>query len=445
MARGSVAEARDAHLAYFCELGERAEPELQGTGQVAWFNRLERELGNVRAALNWASAPGNNTDERTAAGLRLAASLLSFWDSRGYPYEGIERLSLLLAQAEALGMADATCARALHSLGALEWGRGQHAQARVHLERALALGHILGDPRITADALRNLGSVLIAQGEFESGVPLLKQSIAVWRRMGETGLHGLGWSLTALGGAEMLSGDYALAQTALQEAEHLFERVDNKNYLAYVRRRLGQIALHLNDVEHAEQLCRQSLQLNLNISSQRGIAAGVGVLAGIAQAQGHALRAAMLLGAAQSLLDSMGERLAPVDQREFDATHALTRTRLGAAPFDTAFAEGYALLPEQIVGQALTIGQPVSSDAARAWRQHDKHKFGGLTSRERQVAALIAVGSSNREIAAALFVGLKTVEAHISHILNKLGFSSRAQIAAWAVEKGLYAATHVNK
>jgi DNA-binding NarL/FixJ family response regulator len=69
----------------------------------------------------------------------------------------------------------------------------------------------------------------------------------------------------------------------------------------------------------------------------------------------------------------------------------------------------------------------------RALQQH----FGGLTSREREVARLVAQGKSNRAIAEELVVGVSTVEAHISHIFTKLGFSSRAQIAAWAVDKGL--------
>ena len=63
--------------------------------------------------------------------------------------------------------------------------------------------------------------------------------------------------------------------------------------------------------------------------------------------------------------------------------------------------------------------------------------FGGLTEREREVAALIARGKSNRAIADELVVGERTVGTHVENILSKLGFSSRAQIAAWAVEKGL--------
>jgi non-specific serine/threonine protein kinase len=60
-----------------------------------------------------------------------------------------------------------------------------------------------------------------------------------------------------------------------------------------------------------------------------------------------------------------------------------------------------------------------------------------LTPREREIAGLIARGMTNREIAAALFVGERTVESHVGNTFQKLGFSSRSQIAAWASEHGL--------
>jgi DNA-binding CsgD family transcriptional regulator len=66
-----------------------------------------------------------------------------------------------------------------------------------------------------------------------------------------------------------------------------------------------------------------------------------------------------------------------------------------------------------------------------------KKTFEGLTERERAVAALIARGKSNREIADALVVAPHTIETHVSSILSKLGFTSRTQIAVWATEKGL--------
>ncbi len=69
----------------------------------------------------------------------------------------------------------------------------------------------------------------------------------------------------------------------------------------------------------------------------------------------------------------------------------------------------------------------------------DKHRYGGLTTRERQVAALIAQGKSNREIGESMVVGTRTVETYVTRILNKLGFDSRVQIATWAQERGLVA------
>jgi non-specific serine/threonine protein kinase len=82
------------------------------------------------------------------------------------------------------------------------------------------------------------------------------------------------------------------------------------------------------------------------------------------------------------------------------------------------------------------LSQVSASMPAR--REHPPAKHQPLlTARERDVAALVARGLSNRDIAQALFVGERTVETHVSNILGKLGFGSRAQIVAWAIESGL--------
>ena len=70
-------------------------------------------------------------------------------------------------------------------------------------------------------------------------------------------------------------------------------------------------------------------------------------------------------------------------------------------------------------------------------RRAAKSAFGGLTEREREVAALIAEGKASREIGEILVVNSRTIEKHIENILSKLGFTSRTQIAVWASEKGL--------
>jgi DNA-binding NarL/FixJ family response regulator len=70
-------------------------------------------------------------------------------------------------------------------------------------------------------------------------------------------------------------------------------------------------------------------------------------------------------------------------------------------------------------------------------RRQEAERFGGLTQREREVAAEIGQGLSNREIAAKLFTAERTIASHVSHILAKLDLSSRAQIAVWARDNGL--------
>ncbi len=78
----------------------------------------------------------------------------------------------------------------------------------------------------------------------------------------------------------------------------------------------------------------------------------------------------------------------------------------------------------------------VGEDLPKALREA-KRAFDGLTSRERQVVQLVAMGMSNREIAGQLVVSERTVEKHVENALAKLAFSSRAQLAVWAVERGL--------
>jgi DNA-binding CsgD family transcriptional regulator len=93
------------------------------------------------------------------------------------------------------------------------------------------------------------------------------------------------------------------------------------------------------------------------------------------------------------------------------------------------------LLRERFVAAA----EPASTRRKPTARQAEKAAFGGLTAREREVAALVARGKSNRDMADELVLGERTIETHVGNILSKLGFSSRAQIAAWAVESGLLA------
>jgi DNA-binding CsgD family transcriptional regulator len=116
---------------------------------------------------------------------------------------------------------------------------------------------------------------------------------------------------------------------------------------------------------------------------------------------------------------------------QYEKTLTLIHANLIGAEFET----------EQAIGRTFSLEQAVGYVAGLGWQTavttKTRKQFGGLTLREREVAALIAQGKSNREIVAELVVGKRTVETHIANILSKLGFTNRAQIVRWALEHGL--------
>lgn len=136
----------------------------------------------------------------------------------------------------------------------------------------------------------------------------------------------------------------------------------------------------------------------------------------------------MLLGAAGELWQSIGSILFSIPKlpgyhEECDRT---TRAALGPCGFAAAFRRGQTKSMDTAVAYALGE-QP--TDAA-----HPSGPFAELTKRERQIAELIAQGLTNKQIAAKLVISQRTAEGHAEHILTKLGFTSRTQIAAWVQE-----------
>jgi non-specific serine/threonine protein kinase len=164
------------------------------------------------------------------------------------------------------------------------------------------------------------------------------------------------------------------------------------------------------------------------------IAYGLVGLASIAVARGQPVCAARLLGAANALRDAIGARLL-VTEQEF--VPGAVRAELDEAAYAAAWAEGRAMLPEQAIEYAQRVASLLSTTTA-PWDSSTDEQVRALTPRQRQVAALVARGMTNREIAAELAIAEGTAANHVAHILARLGVHSREQIAAWAVEHSLY-------
>jgi DNA-binding CsgD family transcriptional regulator len=184
------------------------------------------------------------------------------------------------------------------------------------------------------------------------------------------------------------------------------------------------------DLDRATGLQQQSLRLRARSNEQMGSTWCVEALAWIAASRQQHERAAVLLGAATGLWQSMGttpDSNQPMAGHHRDCEH-LARQALGEAAFQPAYRRGLDLPAADVLACALQQPQkkppakppaPAVSDGAP------------LTRREMQVARLIAAGRSNKDIAAELVISQRTAENHVEHILAKLGFTSRAQLAAW--------------
>ena len=187
----------------------------------------------------------------------------------------------------------------------------------------------------------------------------------------------------------------------------------------------GVAAWHRGDLDRATGLHQQSLRLHPN--HRMGTIFCVEALAWIAASRHQYERAAVLLGAAAGLWRSVGANLEGFYELGdyHEDCERQTRQALGEAAFQAAYHRGLNLPAADAVAYALQ--QPSAKPPTPAIPAEAP-----LTRRELQVARLIAAGRSNGEIAAGLVIAQRTAENHVEHILTKLGFTSRAQVAAWA-------------
>ncbi|HEV8190059.1 MAG TPA: LuxR C-terminal-related transcriptional regulator, partial [Ktedonobacterales bacterium] len=277
-------------------------------------------------------------------------------------------------------------------------------QARELLEVGLPAARAIGSGHWTRVSAGTLGSVLIAQGHFDAAEAVLDAAFPP-----SVPTQTLGQRLVWCAQVEL-----ALARNMPALARSLIVEL-----LAATRHASGE-------------------RIPLRLALLRGQALG---------ALGRADEAEKDLLAAQAIAEAHGAR--SILWRIWLALGGLYTDEGRTDDAGRAFAVARNLI-EQI---AATVPDPALRDgflqrarlllpahAAVPRRRTAAARVSGLTSREREVASLVVTGKSNRAIADELVVSERTVESHVTNILGKLGFTSRAQIAAWVVEQGLQAA-----
>ena len=408
--------ARGAHAAAFLALVETGGRPHAGLARKDWLERVDTEHNNIRAALGWY----REHDPRAA--LRLAASMSAFWSLRGHHTEGRQRLGELLSLVPEPSAARGS---ALNGAGWLAIDQGDYADAAAMLGESIELSHALGDTVGEAIATVYLGRCQMSRRDIAGGAPHVERAAALVSQTGDG---------PATAFVTFYSGLVALLTGQLEAACGLFDRcaamaaaLDLEPLSARARLMLGFPLLDLGELAAARAALAESFPVCMDVGDRWVVQIGLAGFAGLAAKTGRPRLALRLAGAGDAYRDanefSMPEPIAEIVGRWL----APARAKAGRAA-ERLVADGRRLSPEQAVDLVLA-SEPDNAPPPGA-RQ-------ALTRREAEVAALAARGLTNRDIAAQLFLSVRTVEVHVDHILTKLGFHTRTQLAAWALEVGL--------
>jgi DNA-binding CsgD family transcriptional regulator/tetratricopeptide (TPR) repeat protein len=360
-------------------------------------------------------------------------------------------------------------------LGQAEHELGQHRDAVLHLERGLAIarerGQDLHVPRLGA----TLGLALASLGRLKDAAQTADVAVRVAAALEASRPRAV--ALATRCAVAVTQGQFAQALRAGQQATDAAETTGNRPLAAAVAHRLGEALIESGDHSRGRDTILEGCggtRLSWVAAQLRPRVYGLLADADLAQgrighaenwvraAEQHAARLALAIGQADARTARAALMLAQQDRRA--AAVAIE----SAATYSTLAQEVDAARARALAGRALALGADRASaverlrhahrafDACGATRMRDRvaaelrglgervgrsgrrvrvpaQGVASLSPREREVVELVALGQSNRRIADALFVSAKTVETHLSNIFEKLGVSSRAEVAAhWA-------------
>lgn len=377
------------HYECFLALTEAAERDLTGRDQGRWLDRLERERGNLLAALSWTRGLAEDGSGAEPL-LRLAGALWRYWQMHGYQAEAAEWLDVGLGVGDEV--APQVRAKVLSAAGMLAWEQGDYDRAgalhqeslelrlslgdkvgaaaslnnlglvalergglgqatRLH-EESLELRRDIGDTWAIAVSLNNLGLVALERGEYKQARALFEESLSLRRALGNT--QGTGTSLNNLGLVALREGDHERARSLFEESLGLHEGLGDLLNVALVLGNLGRVAASQEEHERSKTLWRQSLKLYWSIRSKVGIAECLEGLSAVAATQADEGRAFCLWGAAEVLREAMGGHVETAERGRLEE-HVLasTSSMLGEELLQAARSEGRRMTLQQAVEYAL--------------------------------------------------------------------------------------------
>jgi predicted ATPase/DNA-binding SARP family transcriptional activator len=405
---GEDEATRRAHLHFFAELVERAEPRLEYREQAhadgltpgslslgrGWgpgslertLDRLDTETPNLRAALEFARESGD-----AVAALRIAGPLGRYAYLRGHYHEvrqwmdaavtadprapaalrakallGGGRLALLQCDyPAAVRRLEAALrlyrelddsqgvASALQVLGSVSREQGRYARSMELHRESLAIAEAAGDRWAVAGAHGYLGFAAWLHGDFERGSAECTVALGLFRQIGD--VEGIAWSLLSLGVIARYQREPEKAGALLAESRSLAEGIGFREGIAWALEQLGLLALGRGDPAAAD-LLRRSLAVHRELNDRWRTASVLEDLAELALARGSGELAARLLAAAQALREVIGTVIAPCDSARHDLTLSGARAALGEDAFDAAWQGGLQATMDDLEAELSVAG-----------------------------------------------------------------------------------------
>jgi predicted ATPase/DNA-binding CsgD family transcriptional regulator len=408
---------RARHRDYYLGLADKAAAGSLSRDQVDWLVRLGQETDNLRVALDYSFGAA----EQQLAGLRMTVLLRTYWLMAGQFTEG-RRWHDLAAR---VGAGSGDNAWAVYGAGLLAARQGDLPAGTPLLQRAAALAAARGDADLAAHVTDARGIVAFYSGDLETSRACHESALASYERIGFSDAVALS-CYARLASVCLLGFETGraieLCEEYLRHCDKLGEQWGRGTAL-WVR---GAGRWLSGDKAAAIEDALACLRIKESLGDLRAIAMSFDLLSVCLAATGDVDRGAVLSGASDRLWKILnapvppGPAYAKIRSRAADAA----RQQLGDERYETARRRGAALPLAAAIAVARGEGPAVAEAADRAESKP-------LTRREKEIAALVAEGLGNRQIAQRLYLSKRTIDSHIEHIFAKLGLSSRTQLANW--------------
>jgi non-specific serine/threonine protein kinase len=415
---------RMRHLQWYAALIRTAKAEWITERQVYWLARLRAESANIRSALDFCLNEHGDAD--AVMEMLVGIPLGNFW-VHGRLGEARHWLDEALARSSRVTVLRV---RAILRDSLLAMVGGEIATGEQLLDEARGLIRQVSDPmaltqlhHAAAHSARIAGDLPRAASELEHALAMAKDGTDL-----DTYLD----MLQSLAFVASIAGKHERSTACYEEIIQLTGPPGESLHRANALMALGLDAWHGGDPAHAVKLQRSSLEIKLGLDDRLGTALGLEALAWGLGALSQHKRAAHMLGMAEVLWDSTGTSMTtlwPDLVCEHDKAVAAARAALG----DQAYAAAIRRARQMPLAQALNDAEHTRRSTRSG--QLDAGVAGSLTSREREIAALLAQGLSNKAIAKSLVIAQRTAETHVANIMVKLGLTSRSQVAAWVSEQ----------